>query len=327
MPTSGARAEKMSDLPLSRSGGARKPLHVAVMGTWNWLDVAAELFRRAGIACEVVDLRTRKALLKWILSGRWRRFDVVHHIGGMNRFLGMIFVALGKPVVWHWIGTDFLKYGPIFRRGGGLRGAVSRRVVRQWAHRHLADSPELAQELRSCGVRADVVRLLPEAIEAQVEPLPKIPCVLSYWNLISRNFYSAPLIMELAAAFPEIPFLIVGDNGEGMPAPKNVQFLGRLPNLADIYSRASVYIRLPEHDSLSAMVLEMLARGRYVIYNKGLTGCHLAGDFPGTRRALKAIVDLKEPNIEGARFVKETFSLDKEAKALAIAFEEMRPTR
>jgi glycosyltransferase involved in cell wall biosynthesis len=83
-----------------------------------------------------------------------------------------------------------------------------------------------------------------------------------------RGFYLAPEVMKLAAAFPEVLFVIMGDHGEGMEALANVKFLGRLDDMNQVYSWISVYLRLLRHDSLSAMVLETLARGRYVVYSK-----------------------------------------------------------
>ena len=209
---------------VKRVSCVRRPFHVAVMGTWNWLEVAAELLRRAGITCETIpDLPNRRAFMKWVLRGEWRRFDAIHHVRGTIWSSGLTFAVLGKPVVWHWIGTDALRFQSIHRCGGSWRGALSRRLVRQWSLAHLADSPELAAELDTYGIRAEVVRLLPKAIEAQVESLPEKPCVLSYWAPISRKFYCGPVVMKLAESFPEIPFLIVGDDGKGMKSPKNVQ--------------------------------------------------------------------------------------------------------
>lgn len=81
---------------------------------------------------------------------------------------------------------------------------------------------------------------------------------------------------------------------------------------------------MPEHDSLSAMVLEMLSRGRYVIYNQDLTGCHHATDFEEARAALYALRGQHEPNHGGARFVRENFSLTAEGAALAEYYTAIR---
>lgn len=291
--------------------------YIAVMGTWNWLDVAAHLLQRAGMSCETIpDFPSRMAFIKWVLTGQWRQFDVIHRVRGTSWFYGAVFALLGKPVIWHWIGTDVMVFGRICHSGGGLRGMLSRWAVKKWSYAHLADSPELAEELASYGVKANVVRLLPTVVEAEIESLPEKPCVLSYWSPINREFYKAPIIMQLAEAFPDIPFLIAGDDGTGMAAPENVKFLGRLPNLADIYSKVSVYIRLLEHDSLSAMVLEALARGRYVIYSKKFPYTELAQDFIEAKEALVKVLSAKEPNKSGAEYVRQNYNLQQQVEYL-----------
>lgn len=82
-------------------------------------------------------------------------------------------------------------------------------------------------------------------------------------------------------------------------------------------SRSSTLIRIPEHDSLSAMVLEMLARGRHVIYNKVVEGCSYASNLAEACEALRGIQSQREPNQAGARYVRKNFSLQKEAAVLA----------
>jgi len=287
--------------------------HVAVMGMWNWLETGAELLRRAGIAHEIVDLRSKRDLAKWVLRGRWRRFDFVYHILGVTWRHALACRLLRKPVLWHWCGSDTL----FLRRSSGWRGKINRLGAYKWAAGHVVDSPELAEELRGMGIEAEVVRLLPRHIEADVEPLPQRCTVLSYWSDGQRDFYKGDVIMKLAEEFPQHEFRILMATGRGEHAPPNVKFLGYRTDMPQVYSEATVLIRLPEHDSLSAMVLEMLARGRYVIYNKQLEGCHYAEDFVEARRALEEISRLHEPNVSGARMVKERFSLDREAAKLA----------
>jgi glycosyltransferase involved in cell wall biosynthesis len=224
---------------------------------------------------------------------------------------------LGKKVVWHWIGSDVLGFRSC-RQRPGLRGWIGRRAAYQWPFAHLADSPQLAQELRELGLNPQVVRLLPKCIEASPEPLPEKFTALSYWTRGRRTFYGGDIVFALAKAMPQLEFLIVGTDAADEPAaPANVTFLGYLKDLSAVYSRSSVLIRLPQHDSLSAMVLEMLARGRYVIYNKSLPGCHQAGDFEGALRALKEIRDCGRINATGSAMVKQEFSLEKEAQALS----------
>lgn len=277
----------------------------------------------AGMTCETIpDFPNKMTLIKWIVKGQWRQFDVIHHVRGISWFYGMIFALIGKPVIWHWIGTDVMCFGKIYKGGGGLRGILTRLAIKKWSYAHLADSPELAKELASYGIKAEVVRLLPKAVEAEIEPLPQNPCVLSYWAPTSRDFYNAPIIMQLAKTFPDISFLIAGDDGNGITAPDNVRFLGRLPNLAEIYSQVSVYIRLVKHDSLSAIVLEALARGRYVIYSKKFPCSEFAQDFIQSKKALEKMILIYEPNYAGAEYVRNNYNLKEQIGSIREKYEQ-----
>lgn len=288
---------------------------IDVMGTSHFANVACHLFKRAGMNPEIVNPQGKTAILKWIVTGQWRQFDVIHNVGGIWLWKqALVWLLVPRPVVCHWIGSDVCQFQKHCKKGWGrflIRLAVSRRVIK-----HLADSPGLAEELRESEITADVVRLLPESIEADMQPLPERFSVVGYWLDTRKDFYGGDIVLQLATEFPDIEFRILGTLGIGESAPANVKFFGFTEDLSEIYNQSSVLIRIPKHDSLSAMVLEMLARGRYVIYNKKLPGCHFAGDLQEARKALLEIQQYKQPNSLGAQTVKEMFSLDREAEAL-----------
>lgn len=296
------------------------------MGEPRWLPVAANLLIRAGLEAEPVQANERLGLLRWALGGRSRQFDAVHHLTGPSNWKSpLLFRLRGLPVVWHWIGSDVLAYRESARRR--LGGAINRRAALQWAGAHLADSPELAEELRTEGIASRVVRLLPEKIEAGVLPLPPACTVLSYWSDSRRTFYGGDTVLQLAREFPELSFHIVGATGKDVNAPPNVRFFGGVADMDPIYRDSTVLIRMPRHDSLSAMVLEVLARGRYVIYNRPLEACHLACDLDEARRALREIIGRREPNAVGAEMVRSRFSLDVEARSLAEVYSSLHGAR
>ena len=299
-------------------------LRVDVMGSSYFVKVACNLFKRAGMNPEAVNPQSKFAILKWVVTGQWRRFDVIHSVGGICLWKqALVRLLVPRPVVCHWIGSDVYQFQKNYKKGWEgflLRLAVSRRVIK-----HLVDSPGLAEELRGSGITADVVRLLPELIEAGMEPLPERFSVVGYWLDVMKDFYGGDIILQLAREFPDIEFRILGTSGKGETAPTNVKFFGFTEGLSEIYNQSSVLIRIPKHDSLSAMVLEMLARGRYVIYNKKLPGCHFAGDLQEARKALLEIQQYKQPNSLGAQTVKEMFSLDREAEALRQVYARLFP--
>jgi predicted ArsR family transcriptional regulator len=73
---------------------------------------------------------------------------------------------------------------------------------------------------------------------------------------------------------------------------------------------------MPRHDGLSAMVLEAMAHGRYVIYNHNCPFTSFAWDFDSARKGLEEILNKQAPNSEGADYVKKNFSIDAEAHRL-----------
>ena len=294
------------------------PLRVLVMGpSTYWVELVARMLVWQGHHSEVFQPKGRLQLTKWLLSGRWRRYDVIYHVGGPSTDwpANLVISLVGKPVVWHWIGSDVLRY-------------IKQLQVLNWRERimvflartskiHLSDSPELAEELQTLGIQAKMIRLLPEKIDVEMVPLPETVTVLSYWSDGHKLFYGGDIVLQLAQDFPEIEFIILGATQDDTPEPNNVKFLGRLEDIEPVYARSSVLIRLPAHDSLSAMVLEMLARGRYIIYNKPLPHCHLAHDYATAKKALTEIIQKKSPNRNGALYVRENFSPTRQADLIS----------
>lgn len=301
--------------------GTALDYRVLIAGTRNWLPVAAELFRRAGIEHQIDQPPKRGALIRSLVNSPYTGFDAIHHVGGpWDKKIALKMGLARRPVVWHWIGSDWVNYREL---QGTLNQWICRRAVHRRAAVHLADSPQLAQELRADRIEAQVVRLLPATIEAQPIPLPDRFAVLSYWSDARFEFYGGPIVMQLAEEFSDVAFHIVGATGQNVNAPDNVRFHGFVSDLSDIYRQSSVLIRLPEHDSLSAMVLEMLARGRYAIYNKPLEGCEPARSIEDVRAALERIRIQSTPNLTGARIVREQFSLDREAQTLRRIYDQL----
>ena len=229
--------------------------------------------------------------------------------------MNLVLFLARKPVLHHWIGTDVLS----FQNGKattGWRGYINRRAAHRWFKHYVADSSYLADELKGMAISASVVRLLPARIEAEVEPMPHEFTVLSYWPDSRKEFYGGDIVLQLAKEMPHVKFNITGALGAEDEALPNVVYLGFHENIEEIYRESSALIRLPEHDSVSAMVLEMLARGRYVIYNKRIPGCVFAKNYEETKKSLQNIMLKKEPNTEGANYVKKEYSIMNEAKKL-----------
>jgi glycosyltransferase involved in cell wall biosynthesis len=283
-----------------------------------WNDVTADLLRVGGFSCDVLHGRPHWQVFRWLLCFKWHKYNLLYQVSPSGHWLiTALMILIRIPCIIHWIGTDVLS----FKQGKMSRGWRNRLLQKIFHRRapliHLADSPELAEELHQAGISSGVIPLIPKKAQAEVYDLPIQSKILSYWPDDRKDFYQGDLVLRLAEEFPATPFLILGAAGKNVMAPPNVRFLGRRKDIETIYRDVSVLIRMPIHDSLGMMVVEMLARGRYVLYNKPFTHCHLVHTFEQAREALIEVLKKTEPNREGAHYIQDHFSPEKEAKKLA----------
>jgi O-antigen/teichoic acid export membrane protein len=298
---------------------------VLVTGQSYWHGVAAAMLRQAGFdACTWrTGPESVPAVLRWcrplriaayLLGRQFRQAAVIHNIGAVP-FPRFIRLArwLGKRVVQHWVGTDVLVLKEAVAKG-------DRRLLQFYQkvpHCHFVDSPELTEELADLGIRPELFRLLPDSVLPTAEvPLPERPAVLAYWSHDRRAFYGGPIVDALAEEFRDVTFYVVGSDGAGEPQHPNMKYLGRLDGLEDVYRSVGVLVRMPEHDSLSAMVLEMLARGRWVIYSKPFPHTETATNLDEAREALRRCLAGQGPNREGQEYVRQNFSPSHEAERI-----------
>jgi hypothetical protein len=296
-------------------------VRLALVGTLNFLDATMDMCREAGIDAFATPLRTYAQGVRWLLSKEFRRANVIYQFGAGGIKYMLIAKLFGKKHVKHWIGTDAY----IVTGAKGSLGSLWRAVYLSWPDMHLSVAQHLADVLQSNGVKvAGIVRNVTAALATgQVEPLPDTFTVLGYWTPGHYEFYRGDIVLNLARQMPDVKFLVVGTDGEGASAPANVEFLGWVQDMAAVYSRCSVLVRMPETDGACNMPLEMVVRGRYAIYNVPLEGCHLARDIDEVRQALLEIRRKGEPNYEGARLVKQKYSLAHEARVFRECMEQL----
>jgi glycosyltransferase involved in cell wall biosynthesis len=216
--------------------------------------------------------------------------------------------ALGKRVAVYWIGSDVL-HATLARRSWARR---TQRLVDM----NLTVTDALRDEMQQLGIRAYVVPIVSDLSSIRVEPLPDRLVVLCYLPPNEHLFYSSEVMRELALCIPDIPFLVVG-GWQGGPSPPNMECLGFVTNMAAVYRRSSVLVRLTPHDGLPKMLLEALAYGRQVIWSHPFPHCRLARNLP---EVLQALLDVKTSpvlNHAGATYVREHYSFDAFSRSLA----------
>lgn len=250
----------------------------------------------------------------------WRDIRIIHSLNALSGLRSLVaFRARGCHLVLHWIGTDYRR----LRDWGAASQRAALAVLAALGPTHLIDSPELAADLAKFGIQGEIVRLVPRAASAELMPLPSRPAAMAYWADGRADFYGRPIIYALARRWPNVPFRIVGPSERDPSAPSNVEFLGFRKDLGPVYADTSVLIRVLEHDSISAMVLEALARGRDVIYSRVFPGTRNATDEAGAVAAMEQHLAEYRLNTAGAGFVREEFAPQRWAEALVGAYDRI----
>jgi len=213
------------------------------------------LFRRAfGRGLRWVVLRSR-------METEWKRRLIVdlvlRRVRGFRRNLSE-FV--------YWIGTDVQD---VVKRvtSGDLPAAYVDRLNRV---RNITGAGRLTEELGSIGVTAQTVPYPGRMLESPrtPTPMPDTMTVLSYVPDTRQGFYGLPSLLAAAESLPDVEFSIMGGYGTGLAyVPSNVRFYGYIDDPTPLYERASVVVRLVEHDGAGYSMAEGLLFARPVIYS------------------------------------------------------------
>lgn len=298
---------------------------ILLRGSERWVRMLEDVLPEAGIRTgRAIKPMQQARFFRVKCLWRWWRADVLHQVmvDPRSSLTADFFEQAhrrGTRVVAHWIGSDVLRLRDYINEHGTpperMFGCIDL---------HLADSPALAEELRRLGVEADVSRLLPRSVNADISPLPDKPAALVYLPAGAEDFYRIDIVRTLAELHPSTPFYVVANDGHcAGDCPPNMRFLGEVSDMDGLYRKSTVLIRICEHDSLSAMVLEALARGRHVIYSETFPHTQHARNAGSANAHLTSILTQREPNREGARHVAEHFSWRKEVARLQAHYQRI----
>lgn len=230
-------------------------------------------------------------------------------------------VLRGKKVVFHWIGTDVLRAMRTAHRQERLVNPKSliKRLASGFAKKkftHWAVASWLQGELSTIGISSSVVPIVSPLVDAKPLPMPEQFTVLSYLPDFRPTFFGADIVYQLAELNPDVRFIIVAAQKSSINLP-NVEVRGWVNHqtMDSIYKESSCLVRLAEHDGLALMVLESLARGRYVIWSYDFPHVFKARTLAQAQKALLQVKRKTRPNFEGAEYVRTEFSLE-EAKQM-----------
>lgn len=302
--------------------GAQKQIFVAITGPEYWCENLAKQMLRKGTNCIILRRRPGNSFryLFWLAYFFYKtsQCDILHVMFPTSAIKTLKAVRLKRiRVVCHWIGSDVLKLKDEKRRKEFYQAYPDCKLT------HLAASKPLSDELAQYGINAEVFPNITDKVIAEPVPLPTTPGVLSYWTDKRADFFNASIVLDLAKCFPNVPFRVVGATGKGLSKPPNVHFLGHLENMSEVFRQTTVYIRLVPHDGTSVMVVESLARGRYVLYSLPYPYCEKATELNECKEKLAALLRKKELNLAGAEFVRTRFDPEKNITRLIKIYKEM----
>lgn len=173
----------------------------------------------------------------------------------------------GKKIIVHWIGTDVLN---------AMNNTEEYSFYRCASIINLSGSSNLQKELLSIGIHASVIPIIPSGkLEYSLGQSTENHAVLVYMPEGREIFYGYEFVRELVLKHKKCEFHIVANSNTSLLPYKNVIFYGRISpvEMAELYNRISILLRLPEHDGLSLMLLEALGRGKQVIYTYEFPYC------------------------------------------------------
>jgi hypothetical protein len=215
---------------------------------------------------------------------------------------------LGKPVIRWWVGTD------VYNALTSPAIAHDARRMDRYVAANIAVAPHLRDELASVGIDASVIGIPSHRQPEFIEPTwsSRIArSVLAYVPSSKPDFYGGPVVEQLARAMPELTFCVVRDEAGMYRHLPNVVSMPYVEDMDSLYRKAGCLLRMTRHDGLPRMVLEALARGRYVVYAWPLEGCIPARTFEQAQAALAQIAAATEPNRAGMHLM-QRYDLDRE---------------
>lgn len=231
-------------------------------------------------------------------------------------FLISVLRCARKKVILHWTGTDVLVLTP-------FSGVIFSKL----ANLHLAYAPWLVVELREKGIESTWLPVL-TPLGTTNSPLPKDLTVLVHLGgSVGRyEFYGGKEVEKMARVLPDVNFLIMGRvTSEHRLQLSNVQYLGRVPRkkMDEVYSNSTVLLRMTRHDGLSLMVLEAMARGRYVVWTIEFPYCYGVDGYHEALECIKGLRSVKKTNMGAQEFVKNQFNNEKWLNKLVRVYKEV----
>jgi hypothetical protein len=228
---------------------------------------------------------------------------------------------LHVPMAVIWGGTDVVRVRNL--------PELSERT-RAHRYEHVACSSATSDELSALGIHSTVLRLAIATPPRTFRPFTRF-AVLAYLPGFNERIYGAETIVKTAKALPEIPFDVIGDKRITRPTSDgNITYRGWEENIEPYIDSAVVLLRPTERDGGGPplMVLEAMARGRYVIWSRSYDGAIYGKTVEEAVPEIARLHELHRANkldlnMEGVEAIRRTFAPEVVTRDIELFLDEL----
>ena len=251
------------------------------------------IFNKFQLIFEIIINIYKSKLIYTIFCGNFSIF---------NFFVFFIARILNKKIINHWIGTDILI---------AKKNKNKTKIMQLFINYNFSGSKLLHDELYDIGIKSEIVPIILQDISHKISKMPSSHAILVYLPEGREEFYGYSIVLKLIKYFKSIDFYIIANNKIRINE-KNVILLGNVSveKMNEVYDRISILLRIPEHDGLSLMVLEALAKGKYVIYKYEFPYTYQARNYIEAKEKINLIISHNPPivNSEASEFISKSYT-------------------
>lgn len=263
------------------------------------------------------------------------RADIIYvtYGGHFGPVANLFYWLCGKSLVFHWIGSDVLRWNECIHS----KNPLTRLYFRFWRsmllakHRRrqlvsMAVTEHLQDKLREIGIPATVFPITSInnetiSLSRQLRKPDRPTDFISYIPFDQFDFYGGPLFIETAAILSHRKFLMVVPDRKTLDAgiesgfPPNVKVLPEVGfnEIQQLLADSKCLLRFTVHDGLSLMVLEALLAEMQVVWSRPFPHTHHINPAQLTpekcSRLIDGLIANWQENTPGRQHVIEKYSV------------------
>ena len=163
-----------------------------------------------------------------------------------------------RIVIW-WVGTDVLR---------AIQPGYNAPAVKNLAFKHICVSRGLQRDLKSVGIPAEIVTMIPEVHKYRKCPLPTGRYTVAVYMPSTKTVYRWADCKRIMEKTPYINYIIYGNKGPMSGLPDNANAVGWVEDTSrQVFKKCHCLLRLTTHDGFPQSIIEASLMGRAVITN------------------------------------------------------------